>query len=98
MINRNTRQNEQEYKDKRKGKHIKYLDKKILLFTSKLEQMEIAYNNNEANKLYHEMKSIRKGFRPQTFLIGYKHTPTCICACTHSHACFYGSNIHLMMT
>jgi hypothetical protein len=33
-------------------KHIKYLgEKKIILFKSKLEQMEIAYNNNEANKV-----------------------------------------------
>jgi len=45
-----------------KEKHIKYLEKKRVLFKSKLEQMEIAYNNKEANKFYQEVKSIRKGF------------------------------------
>jgi len=76
------------------------IDKKILLCTSKLEQMEIAYNNNEAKKFYHEVNSIRKGFRPQTFLIKYTRTPTCMCARTRTHAraCFYGSNIHSVMT
>jgi hypothetical protein len=43
-------------------KHIKYLEKKRVLSKSKLEQLEIAYNNNEANKFYQEVKSIRKGF------------------------------------
>jgi len=62
--------------------------------------MEIAYNNNKAKKLYHEVNSIRKGFRPQTFLIWYMHIPAHMCACasTHARACFYGSNIHSMMT
>jgi len=32
------------------------------LFKSKLEQKEIAYNNNEANKFYQEVKSIKQGF------------------------------------
>jgi hypothetical protein len=56
MINRNTRQNEQEYKDKRKEAH-KRVDKKRHAFQSKLEQMEIAYNKNETKKFYREVKS-----------------------------------------
>jgi len=51
MINRNARQNEQEYKANRKGAY-KIFKKKRVLFKSKLEQMEIAYNNNEAKKFY----------------------------------------------
>jgi hypothetical protein len=46
MNNRNTRQNEQKFKAKRKARKI-FRQKKVL-FKSKLEQMEIAYNNNEA--------------------------------------------------
>ena len=48
---------------------IKYLDKKKSIFKSKLEQMEIAYHNNEAKKIYQEVNSIRKEFKPQTLLI-----------------------------
>jgi len=57
MINRNTRQNEQRHKDKRKACKI-FRQKKRGGFKSKLEQMEIAYNNNEAKKFYEEVKSI----------------------------------------
>ena len=38
-------------------KHIKYLGGGVL-FKSKLEQMEIAYNNNEKG-IYQEMNSVR---------------------------------------
>jgi len=31
--------------------------------------MEIAYDNNEAKRIYQEVKSVRKGFQPQTLLI-----------------------------
>ena len=31
--------------------------------------MKIAYNKNEAKKLYQEVNSIRKGIKPKTFLI-----------------------------
>jgi len=50
MINTNTRQNEQEYKDKRKEAHKIFRQIKTVLFKSKLEEMEIAYNNSEAVK------------------------------------------------
>jgi len=43
------------------------------LFSSKLEQ-EIADDNNEAKKLYQEVNSIRKGFKPQTLLIRNKES------------------------
>ena len=43
---------------------------------SKLEQMEIAYNNNEAKKFYQEVNSIRKGFKPYTLLITDKEVNT----------------------
>ena len=69
MINRNTRQNEQEYKDRRKDAHKIFRQKKRVLFKSKLEQMEIAYNNNDAKKFYKKVNSVRKGFKPQTLLI-----------------------------
>ena len=39
------------------------------MFKSKLEEMQIAYNNNEIKKPYQEVNSIRKGFKPQTLLI-----------------------------
>jgi hypothetical protein len=52
MINRNTRQNEQEYKDKRKGAHEIFRHKNRVLFKSKLESMKIACNNNEEKKFY----------------------------------------------
>ena len=52
-------------------KHLQYLDKKKReCFKSKLEQMEIAYSNNEAKKCYQEVNSIRKGFKLQTLLVG----------------------------
>jgi hypothetical protein len=57
MINRNTRQHEHEYKDKRKQEHKIFRQKRVL-FKSKLEQMKIAYNNNEAKKFYQELYSI----------------------------------------
>jgi hypothetical protein len=41
-------------------KHIQFLDKKGIIFKSKLAQMEIAYNNNEATKLYQEVNSTIK--------------------------------------
>jgi hypothetical protein len=53
----------------REKKHIKYLDKKTVLFKSKLEQIETAYNNNEARKFYQEVNSIRTGFKLQTIPI-----------------------------
>jgi len=66
-MNRNTRQNDQEYKDKRKVAHKLFRQKtKRVLFKLKLEQMEIAYNNNEAKKFNQEVNGIRKGFKPQT--------------------------------
>jgi hypothetical protein len=69
MINRNTRQNEQEHKDKRKEAYKIFRQKKRVMFKSQLEKMETAYNNNEAKKFYQEVSSIRKGFKPQTLLI-----------------------------
>ena len=39
------------------------------MFSSKLEQVEIAYDNNEGKKFNQEMNSIRKGIKPQTLLI-----------------------------
>jgi hypothetical protein len=69
MINRNTRQNEQEYEDKRKEAHKIFRQKKRVMFKSQLEKMETAYNNNEAKKFYQEVNSIRKGFKTQTLLI-----------------------------
>jgi hypothetical protein len=51
MIKRDNRQNN---KNKEiQEKHIKYLDKKTrVLFITKLEQMEIAYNNNDAKNFF----------------------------------------------
>jgi hypothetical protein len=49
-IYRSTIQNEQEYKDKRKEVHKIFRQIKTVLFKSKLEEMEIAYNNSEAVK------------------------------------------------
>jgi len=46
MINRNTRQNKQELKYT-KNKHKICSQRKGVLFKSKLEQMEMAYNNHE---------------------------------------------------
>ena len=66
MINRNTRQNEQEYEDKRKEAD-KILKGGGVLFKSKLEQMDIAHNNNEGKKFYQNVNSKRKGFKPQTY-------------------------------
>jgi len=43
-----------------------------VLLKSKLEQMEIAYNNNEAKIYDQEVSSIRKGFNPQTLLVRNK--------------------------
>jgi hypothetical protein len=68
-INRNTRQNEQGYKEKRKEMHKIFRKKKRVLFKSKLEKMEISNNNNEAKKCCQELNIIRKGFKPQTLLI-----------------------------
>jgi len=48
MINRNTKQNEQRHKDKRKAHKILKKKRERVLFKSKLRQMKIAYNNNEA--------------------------------------------------
>jgi hypothetical protein len=68
MINRNMRQNEQEYEDKRKEAHKIFRQKKRVMFKSQLEKMETAYNN-EAKNFYQEVNSISKGFKPQTLLI-----------------------------
>jgi hypothetical protein len=68
MISRNTRQNEQEYKDKRKEALIIFRQKSVLC-KSKMGQMEIAFNNNKAQNFYQVENSIRKGFKPQTLLI-----------------------------
>jgi ABC-type branched-subunit amino acid transport system ATPase component len=38
--------------------------------------MDITYNNNEAKKLYQELKSIRKEFKPTTILIKDKYVNT----------------------
>ena len=63
MINRNTSQNEQEYTSERK-EAIKIFrqKKKRVLYKSNLEQIEIAYTDNEAKKFYQKVNSIRKGF------------------------------------
>jgi len=53
-------------------KHIKYSNKKSILFKSKLKQMEISYNINDAKKFYQEVNSIRKGLLSQTLLIGIR--------------------------
>jgi hypothetical protein len=66
MVNRSTPQNKQEYKDKRKDTHEIFRQKKRVLFISKLGQ--IACNNNETNKFYQEVNSIRKGLKLQTLL------------------------------
>jgi len=50
-------------------KNIKYLDTKRQYCLNQLEKMDIAYNNNEAKKLYQELKSIIKGFKPTTLLV-----------------------------
>jgi hypothetical protein len=34
-----------------------------------MEQMEIAYNNNEAQEFYEEVNNVRKGIKPQRLLI-----------------------------
>jgi hypothetical protein len=44
------------------------------LFKSKLEQIEVAYNNSEAKKFYQEVNSIVKEFKPQTLLIRGKES------------------------
>jgi hypothetical protein len=54
MINRNARQNEQDYTDTRRQAHKIW---KLLIITMKLRIF------------YQEVKSIRKGFQPQTLLI-----------------------------
>jgi len=43
-------------------KQLKYLDKKRVFYKANLEQMEIAYTDNEAKKFYQKVNSIRKGF------------------------------------
>ena len=40
-----------------------------MFFKSKLEQMEIAYNNNEAKKFYQEVKSTIRGCQQHMLLI-----------------------------
>jgi len=62
MINRKSTQNEQEYK-KRKAAHKMFWQNKRVLFKSKLEQMEFAYNNNEANKIDQQVNIIRREFK-----------------------------------
>jgi len=51
MVSRNTRQNEQECKDKSKQAHKILRQKKRVMFKSKLEQKEIACNNHEAKQV-----------------------------------------------
>jgi len=51
MVNRNTRQNEQECKDKSKEAHKILRQKERVMFKSKLEQIEIACNNHEAKQV-----------------------------------------------
>jgi hypothetical protein len=64
------RENEQEYKDKRKEAHKIFRQEKRAMFKSQLGKMETAYNsNNEAKKFYQEVNNIRKRFKPQTLLI-----------------------------
>jgi len=63
MINRKSTQNEQEYKNKRKAAHKTFWQNKRVLFKSKLEQMEFAYNNNEAKKIYQQVNIIRREFK-----------------------------------
>ena len=46
------------------------------MFKSNLEQMQIAYSNNETKKFYREVNSIRKGFKSQTFMIKDKEGKT----------------------
>jgi hypothetical protein len=48
--------------------------KKGLLFKSKLDQVEGAYNNNEANKFCQEVNSLIKEFKPPTLLIRGKES------------------------
>jgi hypothetical protein len=55
MSNRNTRQNKRGYKDKKK-RNTQNIYTKI---KSKLEQMEIAYNSNEAKK-FNQVNNITK--------------------------------------
>jgi len=62
MINRKSTQN-QEYKNKRKAAHKMFWQNKRVLFKSKLEQMEFAYNNNEANKIDQQVNIIRREFK-----------------------------------
>jgi hypothetical protein len=38
------------------------------LYKSNLEQIEIAYTDNEAKKFYKKVNSIRKGFKPRTLI------------------------------
>ena len=59
MINRNTGQSEQEHKDKRKLGH-KMLRQKGAFFKSKLVQMEIAYNKNEAKEFLSRSEKYKK--------------------------------------
>jgi hypothetical protein len=54
MINRNTKQNEQDYTDKRRQAHKIW---KLLIITMK------------QRNVYQEVNRIRKGFQPQTLLI-----------------------------
>jgi hypothetical protein len=49
-------------------KLIIYLNKKRVLFKSKLQQMETAYNYNDTKTFYQEV-SIRKGSKPLALLI-----------------------------
>jgi hypothetical protein len=46
----------------KRKKHIKYLEKTRLFFKSKLEKMEIAYNNNEAKNCYQEVNTVNIGY------------------------------------
>ena len=53
-------------------KYMKYLDKKKkerVSFNSALQEMEIAYSNNEVKKFCHEVNSVRKVFTPQSLPI-----------------------------
>jgi hypothetical protein len=69
MINRNTRQNENEYKNKRR--EVKQMFRKIKQdqFKIKLENIKTVHSNKEARKFYKEVNTIRKGFSSQTTLV-----------------------------
>ncbi|KAJ4429507.1 hypothetical protein ANN_21676 [Periplaneta americana] len=69
MIGRYTRQNELEYKNKRKEANHMFRNKKRALLHEKLSNISIEYNNQNARNFYKEVNYFKKGFKPQTKLI-----------------------------